>query len=72
MEQLCRFKQNYLNKYNESKYYVCLLVFLIVFAGGITLCVQVFRLGEQFEQSLLWTKERMLQLSTLTMHVSIL
>lgn len=47
-------------------------MFILVFGGGIILCVNVYRLGGQFEQNILWTKERMIQLSTLTMHISIL
>lgn len=48
MEQLCIFKQNYLNKYNNSKYLVCMFMFLAVFAGVVAISVMVYSMGAQF------------------------
>lgn len=35
MEQLCRFKKNYLSKYNHVKYFMCFLVFMAMITAGI-------------------------------------
>lgn len=72
MEQLCIFKQNYLGKYNNSKYLICLLIFLAVFGSVVAISVMVYSMGDQFEQSVVWTKERVMQLSLLAKDISVL
>lgn len=45
---------------------------MAVFAGIVTISVMVFDIGGRFEQSLVWTKERIMQLSLLAKDVSVL
>jgi hypothetical protein len=70
VEQLCQFKQNYLNNYTSVKYLMCLVGFLLVVALPVSFSVYVFRAGQEFQQGVDWNKRKLQKTNVIARDIS--